>query len=67
MNCDTCGVVVLDDNIFGAECYHCTFNRLRGAQAEPNLDCWHDWKDYIGITHVYRYCSKCDKKAPKVD
>lgn len=27
-----------------------------------NLDCHHEWKEYIGFTQRYNYCVKCDKK-----
>lgn len=28
----------------------------------PKTVCFHDWKDYIGFTERYKYCSKCDQK-----
>ncbi len=28
-----------------------------------NKSCrWHNWKDYVGATEVYRYCDYCDLK-----
>jgi len=24
--------------------------------------CWHNWKEYIGFTERYYYCTKCDEK-----
>ena len=26
------------------------------------IKCSHDWKEYIGFTERYNYCSKCDVK-----
>lgn len=27
------------------------------------LICQHEYKEYIGFTHIYKYCIKCDNKA----
>lgn len=37
-------------------------------QPLPDIDvdktsCSHEWVDYVGFTHVYKYCKKCDLKA----
>lgn len=33
--------------------------RLKPAQSK---ECQHEWKHYMGLTEVYHYCTKCDKK-----
>jgi hypothetical protein len=34
-------------------------------QFKKSKDCEHDWKDYIGLKEMYKYCSKCGKKYEK--
>lgn len=26
--------------------------------------CYHEWKQYTGLSETFRYCTKCDKKKP---
>ncbi len=33
-----------------------------GPTAAENKACSHDWKEYVGFTQKYDYCTKCDEK-----
>lgn len=32
------------------------------GNASFKIECFHDWKEYIGFTESFKYCTKCDKK-----
>ncbi len=29
---------------------------------KPETGCAHDWKNYLGFTESYKYCTKCNEK-----
>lgn len=33
-----------------------------GNQKINKNECRHEWKDYLGLSESFRYCTKCDKK-----
>lgn len=37
-------------------------NRMPCRFAKPLSGCEHDFLKYEGLTEIYEYCSKCDKK-----
>lgn len=39
--------------------YQKTHNNSKTQEA-----CWHTWKEYIGFTEKYKFCTKCDLKKP---
>lgn len=45
---------------FGYDDWSSDQDSHKGGNAK---DCWHDYKEYIGIREHYMYCTKCDKKA----
>lgn len=35
---------------------------LKWYEGVPKIKCTHEWKEYIGFTERYKYCTKCDSK-----
>lgn len=35
---------------------------LSDQHKHHEIKCSHDWKEYIGFTERYNYCTKCDNK-----
>ena len=35
---------------------------LKMYEGVIEIKCSHDWKEYIGFTERYNYCTKCDTK-----
>lgn len=38
------------------------WNRSYAAHEPQTAGCIHDWKDYVGFSLSYKYCSVCDEK-----
>lgn len=36
--------------------------QINGTWNSPEKSCVHEWKEYIGFTERYNYCTKCDSK-----
>lgn len=35
----------------------------KDSEPKKTINCWHDWKEYVGFTEKYWYCEKCDNKS----
>lgn len=40
--------------------------KKKALETTPPI-CYHTWKKYVGLTHIYEFCDICDKKRPYVE
>lgn len=38
------------------------FGMMNVVQTDGHTGCNHNWKQYVGFTESYRYCTKCTEK-----